>query len=222
VRVVRPLLGKMVIVRMQDGEIRERALVLVGVVTIASALAVEAMGLSSILGAFVAGAVMPANLRKPILDRLQAPTLALLMPFFFTITGLRTVIDPSSSAFLEVFIVATVVSVVGIMGGTAIAARLVGETWRFALGLGALLQTKGLMELVVLTILLDARIISANVFAALILMAVVSTALAMPLARLMLRDNNWRRTASQVRAVDMNTIVRPPPPFGLRNQVREP
>jgi Kef-type K+ transport system membrane component KefB len=67
-----------------------------------------------------------------------------------------------------------------------VAARLVGASWPFALGLGALLQTKGLMEVIVLTILLDAGIISANVFAALVLMAVVSTALAMPLARLML------------------------------------
>jgi len=222
VRVVPPLLGKMVTSRMQDGEIRERALVLVGVVTIASALVVEAMGLSNILGAFVAGAVMPANLRKPILDRLQAPTLALLMPFFFTITGLRTFIDPGSAAFLEIFIVATFVSVIGIMGATAVAARIVGESWSFALGLGALLQTKGLMEIVVLTILLDARIISANAFAALILMAVASTALAMPLARLMLRGNSWRRAASQTRIVDMNAIVRSPPSFDLRNQVREP
>jgi Kef-type K+ transport system membrane component KefB len=187
IKVIRPHLANMVVVRMMDGEVRERALVLVVVVTIASALAVEAMGLSSILGAFVAGAIMPAHLRKPILDRLQAPTLALLMPFFFTITGLRTFIDPSSSSFLEVFGVATFVSVVGITGGTAIAARLVGERWPSALGLGALLQTKGLMEIIVLTILLDAHIISASVFAALVLMAVVSTAIAMPLARFMLR-----------------------------------
>jgi Kef-type K+ transport system membrane component KefB len=76
--------------------------------------------------------------------------------------------------------------VVGIVGGTALAARLTGASWPFALGLGALLQTKGLMEVIVLTVLLDSGIISANVFAALVLMAVVSTALAMPLARLML------------------------------------
>ena len=69
---------------------------------------------------------------------------------------------------------------VGIVGGTALAARLTGASWPFALGLGALLQTKGLMEVIVLTVLLDSGIISANVFAALVLMAVVSTALAMP------------------------------------------
>jgi Kef-type K+ transport system membrane component KefB len=218
-RVVRPLLGRMVTARMQDGEVRERALVLVGVVTIASALAVEAMGLSNILGAFVAGAVMPPNLRKPILDRLQAPTLALLMPFFFTITGLRTLIDPGSSAFLEVFIVSPLISVIGIVGGTAIAARFVGESWPFALGLGALLQTKGLMEIVVLTILLDARIISANVFAALILMAVVSTALAMPLGRLMLRQENKQpRSDQKTRAAGTTAIIEDMPPVALPEQ----
>ena len=193
VRVVRPLLGRMMIARMRNGEVHERALALVGAVTIASALVTEAMGLHYILGAFVTGAVMPDNLRKPILDRLQVLTLVLLMPFFFTLTGLRTLIDPGSSAFLEIFLMATIIAVVGVIGGTAVAARLVGESWPFALGLGALLQTKGLMEVIVLTILLDAGIISANVFAALILMAVVSTALAMPLARLMLGHENGRQ-----------------------------
>jgi len=108
------------------------------------------------------------------------------MPFFFALTGLRTLIDPASPVFLEVFLISTAVAVAGTVGGIAVAARLSGESWTFALGLGALLQTKGLMEVVVLTILLDMGIISLNVFAALILMAVVSTALAMPLARLML------------------------------------
>jgi len=150
------------------------------------------MGLHYILGAFVTGAAMPESLRKPILDRLHGLTLALLMPFFFTMTGLRTVLDPTSSAFLEVFGIAAAISVIGITGGTALAARAVGEPWSFAFGLGALLQTKGLMELIVLTILIDAGIISPNVFAALILMAVVSTALAMPMARLVQRQISRR------------------------------
>jgi Kef-type K+ transport system membrane component KefB len=195
VRIVRPRLASLVIARMRDEVVNERALVVVGAVTIASALATEAMGLHYIIGAFVTGAVMPDNLRKPILDRLQVMTVALLMPFFFTLTGLRTYIDPHSSAFLEFFIVATVVAVTGIIGGTGVAGRLVGEPWPFALALGALLQTKGLMELIVLTVLLDARIISANVFAALVLMAVASTTLAMPIARLMLAQDSKRQRA---------------------------
>ena len=170
-------------------------LAVVGAVTIASALATEAMGLHYILGAFVAGVVTPEKLRKPLLDRLQVMTVALLMPFFFMSTGLRMLIDPASTAFLEIFVAATAVAVIGKIGGSAITARITGEAWQTALGLGALLQTKGLMEVIVLTILLDAGIISANVFAALILMAVVSTALAMPLARLFLARASRRCAA---------------------------
>jgi Kef-type K+ transport system membrane component KefB len=197
-RVVRPLLGWLVTCRMQNGEVQERALAVVGAVAIASALATEAMGLHYILGAFVAGVATPENLRKPILDRLQVMTVAVLMPFFFILTGLRTLIDPASSAFLEIFVAATLVAVIGKVGGSAIAARFTGASWPTALGLGALLQTKGLMEVIVLTILLDAGIISANVFAALILMAVVSTALAMPLARVMLNQEHRTRQAERL------------------------
>jgi K+:H+ antiporter len=197
-RVVRPLLNRLVTCRMRNGEVQERALAVVGAMAIASALATEAMGLHYILGAFVAGVVTPEHLRKPILDRLQVITVALLMPFFFMLTGLRTLIDPTSSAFLEIFVAATAVAVIGKVGGSAITARFTGESWPTALGLGALLQTKGLMEVIVLTILLDAGIISANVFAALILMAVVSTALAMPLARLMLAQTIGRQSAEAV------------------------
>ena len=186
IKVVRPALAGMVTARMCDGVIDERALAVVGGLTIASAFATEAMGLHYVVGAFIAGAIIPAHLTKPLLDRLQVLTGVLLMPFFFALTGMRTSIDLGSPAFLEVFSVATVVAAIGIMGGTGIVARLVGETWPFALALGALSQAKGMMEVIVLTILLDAKIISSNIFAALVLMAVISTALAMPLARLML------------------------------------
>ena len=98
--------------------------------------------------------------------------------------------------FLEIFLLTTTVAVLGKLAGTAVAARLGGEPWPVALGLGALLQTKGLMEVIVLTILLDAGIISGSVFSALILMAVVSTALAMPLTRLMLAQGSRRRQVS--------------------------
>lgn len=195
VRVVRPVLGSMVAVRMKDGGANPRALVVVGAATIASALATELMGLHFIIGAFLIGAIMPVNLRKPILDCLQVMTVALLMPFFFALTGMHTFIDLSSHTLLEVFAVTTAVGAVGIILGTALPMRLLGESWSFGLGVGSLLQAKGLTELIVLTILLDARIISPRIFAAMILMALASTALAMPLARLMLVKVGDRRLA---------------------------
>lgn len=188
VRVVRPMLVKLVTARMQDGDqgVTTRGAVVVGAATIASALATDLMGLHFIIGAFLVGAIMPANLHKPILDRLQVMTLALLMPFFFTLTGMRTLIDLSSPALFQFFSIAIGVGAIGIIGGTAVAARLIGERWSFGLGLGSLLQAKGLTELIVLTVLLDAGVISSRIFAAMILMAVSSTALAMPFARLAL------------------------------------
>jgi transposase InsO family protein len=70
--------------------------------------------------------------------------LGLLMPFFFLLAGLRTLIELNSLVLLEVFVIATAVAVVGKVGGTALAARFVGQSWPNALALGALLQTKGL------------------------------------------------------------------------------
>jgi Kef-type K+ transport system membrane component KefB len=196
---VRPMLGNMVSARMGDEGINTRALVLVGAATLASALATELMGLHYIIGAFLIGAVMPVKLREPILDRLQVMSVALLMPFFFALTGMRTLIDLNSPALLEVFFVTTGAATVGIIGGTAIAARLFGEEWSVALGLGWLLQSKGLTELLVLTVLLDAHIISPTIFSAMILMALVTTALAMPMARLAL-----------ARAEDKRGVIRNP------------
>ena len=194
VRVVRPVLSRMIMVRMPDDVVNTRALVLVGAATIASALATELMGLHYIIGAFLIGAIMPIKLRQPILDRLQVVTVALLMPFFFTLTGMRTLIDLNSPALLEVFVVTAAAAATGILGGTALAARLFGETWSVAVGLGSLLQSKGLTELIVLTVLLEAHVISTTIFSAMILMAVFSTAFAMPLARLALaRASEERR-----------------------------
>ena len=185
VRVVRPTLVKLVTARMQAGDqgVTTRGAVVVGAATIASALATDLMGLHFIIGAFLVGAIIPANLHKPILDRLQVMTIALLMPFFFTLTGMRTLIDLSSPGLFQFFSIAIGVGAIGIVGGTAVAARLIGERWSFGVGLGSLLQAKGLTELIVLTVLLDAGIISPRIFAAMILMAVCSTALATPLAR---------------------------------------
>ena len=162
-RVARPVLARMLATRMRDNAVNTPALIVLGAATIASALATELMGLHYIIGAFLVGAIMPVNLRKPILDRLQVMTVALLLPFFFTLTGMRTFIDLGSPILLEVFVLTAGVAVIGIIGGTAAAARLFGETWSFGLGLGSLLQAKGLTELIVLTILLDARIVSPKI-----------------------------------------------------------
>jgi Kef-type K+ transport system membrane component KefB len=177
---VRPLLRRVILTRMKNGEINESGLALVCGATIGSALVTQTLGLHYVLGAFVTGMIMPTELRNAILDRLQVMTLVLLMPFFFLVTGLRTLVDLNSSILLAVFLIAAAIVIIG----TGLAARFAGDSWPNSVSLAALLQTKGLTEMIVLTILLDAKVISSNVFSALILMAVASTALPMPFIRL--------------------------------------
>jgi Kef-type K+ transport system membrane component KefB len=199
VRFVRPVLARMVSARIDDGDeaVTTQGAIVVGGATILSGLATELLGLHYIIGAFVVGTIIPGHLHKPILDRLQVMTVALLMPFFFTLTGMRTLIDLNSPVLLQVFSIAMAVGAVGIIGGAALAARISGERWSFGLALGSLLQAKGLTELIVLTVLLDAHIMSPRIFAPMVLMALASTAIAMALARLVLAKAGERRLSAE-------------------------
>jgi Kef-type K+ transport system membrane component KefB len=206
---VPPMMRRAAGVLLRDGRMSERALAGVCAVALASAMITQILGLHYIFGAFVAGTLMPHELRQPLLDRLQVATVGLLMPFFFMLTGLRTLIDLGSFGFIEIMVVTTALAIVGKVGGTALAARLTGETWATSVGLGALVQTKGLMELIVLTILLDRGIIGTNVFSALVLMAVLTTMLAMPLTRLALRWSAPDSAASAAEPAIAAEMVRP-------------
>ncbi|MCF4130021.1 cation:proton antiporter [Methylobacterium sp. SyP6R] len=178
---IRPALQRLTGRIAADGPLPGRVLVFIFVVSLASGAATEAMGLHYLIGAFIAGVVTPENLRRHLLDRLEELTVSILIPFFFLLTGLRTTIDFTSTLFLAIFLVGTAASVSGKFVGTVLAARVVGEPWRVALGLGSLLQTKGLVEVILLTILLEHRIITPVMFSGMVLMAVTTTALATPL-----------------------------------------
>ena len=178
--VVRPLLAVL-----SHGRDRpELRLGLVCMVLFASAAATDLLGLHSILGALVAGLVVPREWRVAILGLVEMMTAVVLLPFFFTLTGLRTTIEVGSTTFVSVLAVASLASMVGKIAGTAVPSRLSGETWRDALALGALMQSKGLMEVVALTVLLEAGVIAPVTFSAMVTMAVLTTILAPPLARL--------------------------------------
>jgi Kef-type K+ transport system membrane component KefB len=162
-------------------------MLVVGVaIALASAAAAEAIDIGYIVGGFAAGAVMPRGCRAALLERLEPVAATVLLPFFFMSTGLRALIELDSPAFLAVFAAATVATVAGKVAGAALPARAAGERWSFALALGALVQAKGLMEVVVLTVLLDAGLIGPTVFSALVAMAIACTVVAAPLARLAL------------------------------------
>jgi Kef-type K+ transport system membrane component KefB len=171
---------------------RDGLLVLGCAVALASAFAAEKVGLGYVFGAFVAGVIMPKPLRVELLQRLETPTVMVLLPFYFVATGLRTDADLFTSSLVTLTVLTTLVAIVGKVVGVVIPAKLAGHDWSHSLSLGVLLQSKGLMEVIVVTILLDAGVITPVLFSAVILTAIACTAIAAPLVRALLAH---RRTA---------------------------
>jgi Kef-type K+ transport system membrane component KefB len=141
--------------------------------------------------AFAAGVIVPSTSRfaRTVSRWLQWPVTVLLLPAFFALTGLRTQITLVSSAgdwFLCLAIVA--VATAGKFGGAAAAGRMSGMSWRFAAALGALMNTRGLMELIVLTVGLQAGIITPRLFTMMVIMALVTTAMTAPLLGLVAKS----------------------------------
>ncbi|WP_064576635.1 cation:proton antiporter [Cupriavidus gilardii] len=188
--VARPLLARWL---SRDGWHAEPLLAVALVTVLVSAFLSELVGLHHVMGGFVAGLVWPRQHASQIRKLLEPATVVVLLPFFFLAAGLRTTVGMADGEVLRVFAIAVVVAVVGKTVGVAVPARLAGLDWRQAWTLGALLQTKGLVEVVVLGILLDAGLIAGPAFSGLLWMALATTVLARPLAAIAMRarGNAW-------------------------------
>jgi Kef-type K+ transport system membrane component KefB len=149
-----------------------------------SALITEWIGIHAIFGAFIFGAVVPHDSRvaRLMIERLQDVVTILLLPAFFAVTGMRTEIGLLSDAaeWLMCGLI-IVVATAGKFGGTLVAARMTGMGWRAAAALGVLMNTRGLMELIVLNIGLDLNVISPTLFTMMVLMALATTLATTPL-----------------------------------------
>ena len=144
----------------------------------------EATQLHAAIGAFLTGLLLPDRVRHLSQDRLDVPVTLLLLPFLFLATGLKTSFSFSDPTVWVITIVALMVCIVGKFLGVALPARLSGESTPFATTLGVLMQCKGLMEIVVVTVLYQKGVFGQATFSALILVALISTAATVPLARL--------------------------------------
>lgn len=149
-----------------------------------SSWATELIGIHALFGAFILGAVIPKQhgFAQQLADKLEDLVVVLLLPLFFAYSGLRTQIglldSPSSWAICGLIIL---VACLGKFGGGTIAARLTGLEWREASALGILMNTRGLMELIVLNIGLDLGVISPRLFTMMVIMALVTTIMTSPL-----------------------------------------
>ncbi|GEC78592.1 cation/H(+) antiporter [Flavobacterium aquatile] len=138
----------------------------------------EVIGIHALFGAFLTGAIMPdiTKIRNIIIEKVEDIALILLLPLFFVFTGLRTQIGLINDPYLwkiTGFII--LVAVVGKFFGSALAAKFVGQNWRDSLTIGALMNTRGLMELVVLNIGYDLGVLSSEIFTMMVIMALVTT-----------------------------------------------
>jgi Kef-type K+ transport system membrane component KefB len=174
--VVRPLLARL-------GEL---PLSLAVGLALVSAWATDAIGVHAIFGAFLAGTVMP---RRPgdrlvLVDQLSLVIGAVLLPVFFLQVGLSTRLGLVDSPARWGYVAAVLaVAVVGKLGGAGLAARLVGEGWRDAWTIGVLMNTRGLTEIVILSVGLERGIIGPSMFTIMVVMALATTVMAMPVLR---------------------------------------
>jgi len=185
---VKPMLNCLIADRLQIDAAPTRGMIVgILVVVFFGALFTEVIGIHALFGAFLAGIAMPANhqFRSHLRDRLENFSSAFLLPLFFAFTGLRTQIGLLNdwngwTVCAGLIVVATV----GKLGGTMLTARWTGMNWHDSFALGALMNTRGLIELIVLNIGFDLGILSARVFAMTVIMALVTTFMTGPLLSL--------------------------------------
>jgi len=189
--VLRPLLSRWAKSVERIGTLSDRGFVGCLVLLVFAAWFTDAIGLHAVFGAFVMGIAMPRGLvARALIERIQPLTVALLLPLFFTFSGLNTQIGLLDSAYL--WLMAALVLAAAVIGkGVAcwLAARATGVSNRDALGIGTLMNARGLMELIIINIGLQRGLISPALFAILVIMAVLTTLMASPIFELLVGED---------------------------------
>jgi Kef-type K+ transport system membrane component KefB len=155
------------------------------VLALASAAASEWIGIHAFVGAFAAGLITPRRFGARLIDKLEAVTLVLLIPLFFVLTGIRTnlLFTGGSGAWFDLCLI-LMIAVVSKWGGTLLGARIGGMSWQDASRLGLLMNTRGLVELIVLNVGIEDGILQPSLFSMMVCMALVTTFMATPLMSL--------------------------------------
>ena len=183
--VVKPM-GRWLAARRSQHALSYELLGVILAMALISAAVTDAIGVHPLFGAFLAGLCFPrvAQWQQTLRARLEAILSLVLLPLFFAITGLRTRLDLLNdlSTWLWTGFV-LLLAIVGKMGGAIFGARSTGQDWRSSLALGALLNTRGLVELIVLNVAYNARVFSPTLFTMLVVMALVTTTVTVPILR---------------------------------------
>lgn len=178
IKVVRPFLTRIGNLYHTKESLSKPIVAIFFLTLIISSYATEVIGIHALFGAFMAGAIMPENInfRNIFIEKVEDVALVLLLPLFFVFTGLRTEIGLLNDPYLwKVTGLIILVAVMGKFIGSAIAAKFVGQNWKDSLTIGALMNTRGLMELVVLNIGYDLGVLTPEIFAMMVIMALTTT-----------------------------------------------
>jgi Kef-type K+ transport system membrane component KefB/nucleotide-binding universal stress UspA family protein len=189
--VVRPQLKRLETLYQRRGRLSQGVVATIVCLMLASAWVSEHIGIHALFGAFLMGAIMPKGTAfvRNLSGKFEDFTVIFLLPIFFAYTGLRTQIGLLTGAALWAdALLILLVACIGKFGGSALAGRLTGMGWRESAAVGVLMNTRGLMELVILGIGLQEGVITPAIFAMMVIMAVVTTAIAAPALRLIYPD----------------------------------
>lgn len=177
-KIVRPFLKRVGDLNSTRESLNKPVVAIFFITLLFSAYVSELIGIHALFGAFLAGAIMPENnkFRNIFIEKVEDVAIIVLLPLFFVFTGLRTQIGLLNDPYLwKVTAVIIAVAVAGKFLGSAFAAKFVGQSWKDSLAIGALMNTRGLMELVVLNIGYDLGVLSTEIFTMMVIMALVTT-----------------------------------------------
>ena len=174
---VRPLLVRFSAVYASRENLTRTSVTVLFLILFVSSLTTEIIGIHALFGAFLAGTIIPGSsrLKSLIIEKIQDISLLVLLPMFFAFTGIRTRMNLFQDGMMLTALAVILTAVLGKFGGSFIAAKLSKESWKDSLSIGALMNTRGLMELVVLNVGYDLGILSAEIFSIMVLMALVTT-----------------------------------------------
>ncbi|HVM88373.1 MAG TPA: cation:proton antiporter [Puia sp.] len=186
-KVIKPLLSKISNSYFNIETLTINMLAVMIIVLLVSSYFTELIGIHALFGAFLAGVIMPSaiHLRNQLIERTEYISVTLLLPLFFAFSGLRTQIGLLNNMHTGLICIAIlIVAIAGKFGGSLLAAKFVGESWKDSMIIGILINTRGLMELVVLNLGYDLGIISSEIFTMMVIMALVTTCMTGPVLNL--------------------------------------
>jgi Kef-type K+ transport system membrane component KefB len=208
-KVVRPFLSRIGELHTSRESLTKPIVALFFLVLMLSAFATEFIGIHAIFGGFMAGAIMPDNVkfRNIFIEKVEDVALVLFLPLFFVYTGLRTEITLLNDPGLwRITLIIILTAIAGKFLGATLSSKLMGQSWKNSVTIGTLMNSRGLVELVVLNIGFDLGVFSKEIFAMLVIMALVTTFMTAPVLDLITRLFGSKPSISSKETEDVDTF----------------